>query len=89
MSDAAGVGSTTGSAIVIVYNPPMATFDIIPDTITINYPTAHFVDKTTGNIVDWFWNFGDNALDSMVSKPYHTFPDSVGQCIPNYHDYYR
>ncbi|HIE74069.1 MAG TPA: hypothetical protein EYQ06_07405 [Flavobacteriales bacterium] len=78
MSDAVGVGSTTGSAMVIVNNPPMAIFDIIPDTVTINYPTAHFVDKTTGNIVDWFWNFGDNALDSMVSKPYHTFPDSVG-----------
>ena len=78
MSDAVGVGSTTGSAMVIVNNPPMAIFDIIPDTVTINYPTAHFVDKTTENIVDWFWNYGDNALDSMVSMPYHTFPDSVG-----------
>ena len=76
MSDAAGVGSTTGSAVVVVNNPPTAFFDIIPDTVTINYPTAHFVDKTTGNIVDWFWNFGDNAVDSISSKPYHTYPDS-------------
>ena len=47
MSDAAGVGTVTGSAIVVVYDPPVATFNIIPDTITINYPTACFVDKTS------------------------------------------
>jgi len=78
MSDATEIGTVTGSAIVVVYDPPVATFNIIPDTITINYPTAHFVDKTSGNIVDWFWNFDDNSVDSMLANVYHTFPDSVG-----------
>ena len=78
ISDATEVGTVTGSAIVVVYDPPVATFNIISDTITINYPTAYFVDKTSGDIVDWFWNFDDNSMDSMVSTVYHTFPDSVG-----------
>ena len=59
-------------------NPPTAFFDIIPDTVTINYPIAHFVDKTNGNIVSWMWNFGDNSFDSLITNPYHTYPDSVG-----------
>jgi len=78
ISDATEVGTVTGSAIIVVYDPPVATFEIISDTITINYPTAYFVDKTSGDIVDWFWNFDDNSMDSMVSRVYHTFPDSVG-----------
>jgi len=78
MSDTTGVGSTNGSAIVVIFDSPIATFKIIPDTITINYPVAHFVDKTSGNIVDWLWNFGDNSTDSMMANVYHSFPDSVG-----------
>jgi gliding motility-associated-like protein len=78
MSDAAGVGSVNGSVSIVVYNSPIAIFNIIPDTVTINYPTAHFVDKTSGNIVDWLWNFGDNSADSMIANIFHTFPDSVG-----------
>ena len=78
ISDTLGMGTVSGSAIVHVHDAPSATFDIVPDTVTINYPTAHFVDKTPGNIVDWYWNFDDNSVDSMIAKVYHTFPDSVG-----------
>jgi len=78
MNDAATVGSITGSAIVVVENPPFANFIINPsDTLTINYPTAHFVADTFG-VNNWFWNFGDNQSDSLLYKVYHTFPDSVG-----------
>jgi gliding motility-associated-like protein len=80
MSDTVSVGSTSGSAVVVVNNPPTAFFDIIPDTVTINYPTAHFVDKTNGNIVSWMWDFGDGifSVDSLIANLYHTYPDSVG-----------
>ena len=78
MSDAISVGTTSGSAMVVVNDPPTAFFDILPDTVTINYPVAYFVDKTNGNIVSWDWDFGDNSVGSMLSKVYHAFPDSVG-----------
>ena len=77
MSDAVSVGATSGSAVVVVNDPPTAFFDIIPDTVTINYPIAHFVDKTNGNIVSWMWNFGDNTFDSLTSTPYHLYADSA------------
>tara|TARA_B100000902_G_scaffold175658_1_gene169440 strand:+ start:56514 stop:59237 length:2724 start_codon:yes stop_codon:yes gene_type:complete len=78
ISDTTGFGTVAGTANIIVYEPPVASFDIIPDTVTINYPTALFIDKSIGNITDWYWNFNDNHVDSMVSKVYHTFPDSAG-----------
>jgi len=78
MSDAISTGAISGSALVVVNDPPIALFDIIPDTVTINYPTAHFVDKTLGDIVGWYWNFDDNSRDSMIAKVHHTFPDEVG-----------
>ena len=78
ISDTSGFGTVAGTANVIIYEPPVAYFDIIPDTVTINYPTALFIDKSIGNITNWYWNFNDNHLDSMASKIYHTFPDSAG-----------
>ena len=77
-SDATGVGITSGSAFVIENTPPIAQFNISPDVLTINYPRAHFIDKSTGNIVNWMWNFGDNSFDSLSSNPYHLYADSVG-----------
>jgi len=77
-SDATGVGVTSGSVFVIENMPPTAQFNISPDVLTINYPTTHFVDASIGNIVNWWWNFGDNSFDSLSANPYHTYADSVG-----------
>jgi gliding motility-associated-like protein len=77
-SDATGVGITSGSVFVVENIPPTAQFNISPDVLTINYPRAHFVDISIGNIVNWIWNFGDNSFDSLSANPYHTYADSVG-----------
>jgi PKD repeat protein len=77
-SDATGVGVTSGSAIVVENIPPIAQFRISPEVLSINYPKAHFVDNSVGNIVNWLWNFGDNSFDSSIANPYHLYADSVG-----------
>lgn len=77
-SDATGVGVTSGSAIVVENTPPIAQFRISPEVLSINYPKAHFVDNSVGNIVNWLWNFGDNSSDSSIANPYHLYADSVG-----------
>jgi PKD repeat protein len=40
---------------------------------SINHNTVHFVDHSTGNILNWFWNFGDDST-SVLQNPVHTFP---------------
>ena len=76
VSDAVGVGTTSGSAIVTILQAPTAQFTVVPDTLSSLYPTTHFVDASIGNIITWQWNFGDNSFDSLAS-PYHTYKDSI------------
>ena len=78
VSDAVVVGTTSGSAIVSVLQAPTAQFTVVPDTLSSLYPTTHFVDASIGNIVNWWWNFGDNSFGSLSANPYHTYADSVG-----------
>jgi PKD repeat protein len=35
--------------------------------------TYHFEDESEGDIVSWYWNFGDGTT-SNVQSPYHTYP---------------
>ena len=78
VSDAIGVGTTSGSAIVTVLQAPTAQFDVLSDTISVFYPTTQFVDQTNGAI-SWSWNFGDNTPIDTTQNPEHTFPaDSNG-----------
>jgi PKD repeat protein len=48
-----------------------AAFTYVVDSA--NYNTIHFIDLSTGNILNWFWNFGDDST-SALENPVHTFP---------------
>ena len=79
-----GIGITDGEAHVFVNSSPIAFFDIIPDTVSIIYPTAFFI-ADTASIEEWYWNFDHNPLpleeplDSSSAYQFeHTFPDSTG-----------
>ena len=74
VSDASGMGTTAGSAIVSVLESPMAQFSTISDTISSLYPTLQFNDISVGSI-SWNWNFGDNTGITTVKNPIHTFPN--------------
>ncbi len=77
VSDAVGVGTTSGSAIVSILQTPNAQFTVEADTLSVMYPTAKFQDKTL-NAAAWSWNFGDNTTIENTQNPVHTFDSIVG-----------
>ncbi|MEE2699940.1 MAG: PKD domain-containing protein [Bacteroidota bacterium] len=76
VSDAVGVGTTSGSAIVNILQALTAQFTITPDTLSIMYPTAKFKEKTV-NATSWSWNFGDNTAIDNSQNPIHTYDSAV------------
>ncbi len=77
VSDANGVGSASGSAVVTILQSPTADFSINPDTISVLHPSTQFRDKTIGATA-WQWNFGDNTAINNSQNPTHTFDTIVG-----------
>jgi len=77
-SDANNIGSINGSAIVTVLESPTAIFATTSDTLSVLYPSVQLNDISTGNIVAWTWDFGDNTPNDYTARPYHVFKDSVG-----------
>jgi len=77
-ADAITVGWISGSAMVTIMQSPTALFTTVTDTLSILFPSVQLNDVTSGNIVAWQWDFGDNTLQDFTSNPYHTFQDSIG-----------
>jgi len=77
-SDANNSGSIDGSAIVTVLESPTALFATASDTLSVLYPSVQLDDISTGNILAWTWDFGDNTPNDYTSSPYHVFKDSTG-----------
>jgi gliding motility-associated-like protein len=77
-SDANEIGYTAGSALVTVNTSPEALFTTATDTLKILFPSLELNDITSGNIISWNWNFGDNTPNIFVKDPYHTYKDSLG-----------
>ena len=77
-SDANEIGSISGSAIVAVNQAPEASFITLTDSLSLLYPTVQLNDVSTGEIVSWDWDFGDNTSNDYIQNPFHTYEDSVG-----------
>ncbi len=77
VSDAIGVGTTSGSATVTILQAPSTQFTIEEDTLSFIYPSTQFQDKTIGATA-WSWNFGDNTAIDNSQNPVHTFDSIVG-----------
>ena len=76
-NDANSSGSVSGSAYVTVADPPNAKFISSEDTLSTLYTTVRFQDASSGNIVSWNWNFGDNNFSNAIN-PIYTYDDSAG-----------
>jgi gliding motility-associated-like protein len=68
--------SVTMLNAVRIGNKPDAQFIASPGEVCNSNP-AHFTDKSTGNVDEWHWNFGDN-LSSTDQNPSHVF-DGIGK----------
>ena len=73
-SDADTIGNINGSAIVTVLASPIALFTSSSDTLSVLYTSVQLIDISTGNIVAWNWDFGDNSSNDYTPNPYHTYP---------------
>ena len=73
-----GLGLISGSAFVTFKQAPTAFFTTATDTLNILFPSLQLNDMSTGSIVSWQWDFGDNSLQDFTENPYHTFKDSTG-----------
>jgi gliding motility-associated-like protein len=73
-----GLGLISGSAFVTFKQAPTALFTTATDTLHVLFPSLQLNDVSTGSIVSWQWDFGDNSLQDYTENPYHTFKDSTG-----------
>ncbi len=72
-SDSDTIGNINGSALVTVLASPIALFATTSDTLSVLYPSVQLNDISIGNIVSWYWEFGDGTY-SYDPNPYHTYP---------------
>ena len=67
----------TGTATVTVGQDPgpVASFYTKPDVKIIDEGPVYFYDQSTGNIIDWEWNYGDGIYGSG-SQTNHVYADT-------------
>ena len=67
-----GSGLIDGSASVTVLDAPVANFITDADTLSIINTNIKLQDISSGNIVNWQWDFGDGNT-SVQPDPYHSY----------------
>jgi gliding motility-associated-like protein len=77
-SDFNEVGQTNGEGIIKVLPAPTAGFVAQPDSMTVLYTTASFIDTSTTatiseNLISWEWDFGDGGGSSIDTNPTYTY----------------
>jgi gliding motility-associated-like protein len=72
-----GVCSVTTSVTVNISPGPTALFSAHPNIVDIYNSDVSFIDHSTGNIVNWQWNFGDGTPVGSGESVDHTF-GSIG-----------
>ena len=71
-----GLGLISGSALVTIIQAPIAIIHLNSDTLSVVFPIANFISQSTGNIISWDWNFGDNTLNANTKNASHVYSDS-------------
>lgn len=64
--------SSNGGGLILAHQPPVAAFIANPWATTIDDADIEFTDQSTGNIVQYDWDFGDGAW-SDLQNPAHTY----------------
>ncbi|MEO6732183.1 MAG: PKD domain-containing protein [Ferruginibacter sp.] len=59
---------------IVTVNKPVAAFSAVPRDACAEIP-VNFKDESTGNVIKWLWDFGDNSY-SNSQNPQHTYHDT-------------
>jgi gliding motility-associated-like protein len=80
-----GCVSSVKLPMVDVYPWPKAEFCVTPNSAPATDPTFTFCDMWSTDVVQWYWDFGDNSpLDSTQTDPVHSYSATV-----NNNDFYK
>ncbi len=69
-----GYGLVNAAAAIIIVEPPAADFTAGPKSGDVPL-TVQFTDRSTGNISNWLWTFGDE-ISSAERNPSHTYQNT-------------
>ena len=68
------VSSDTVVNYITEYPKPDALFAAEPYVTDVLSPEIDFIDKSSENVVDWYWEFGDGGTGTE-QHPSHSYPD--------------
>jgi gliding motility-associated-like protein len=66
--------SVSTSVNVMEIPGPIAGFSEHPNILTVMEGPVTFTDNSTGNVVNWVWNFGDGTATGSGSSTSHPYP---------------
>jgi len=75
ITDKGCVHDSTFVNYITVYQLPVADFTATPKEVTFFDPVINFTDKSSSDVVNWDWEFGDGQI-SGVPNPVITYDDT-------------
>jgi gliding motility-associated-like protein len=73
--------STTEFDYICVENPPIASFNTIPQQITTMDPSVYF-NNTSSGATSYVWDFGDSTQLSTLTNPEYQYPFGIANSYP-------
>jgi gliding motility-associated-like protein len=74
-------GTSTEVDYICTENPPIASFNAVPQQVTAFDPTVYF-NNTSSGASAYVWNFGDSTQLSTLTNPEHQYPFGVANSYP-------
>jgi gliding motility-associated-like protein len=73
VTDNGCVTSDTMESYIIIFPNPVADFITTSDTAQVSTTTFNFIDESSENVYNWYWEFGDGETATEQNQT-HTYP---------------